>query len=225
MQLIPVFCDPLYKSSGCCALIKKVTTHLKEQIEAYHDRHGFYPEVVIGDQIYGSRENRRYLKSRGIRFSGKKLGRPVQITAENRQEVAAEKKRRKSEQGRRNRIEGRFGVGRRRYGLGRVRTRLQETSETTICMTFFAMSIAAYLAACFVQKMMQWWRLQATRPPRAGAGSPGRSPRSPAFAAVRTLRAVSAQSTASPSLKKTGSGTPQVRWRLMHQSGRASTVP
>jgi hypothetical protein len=136
-------------------------THLKEQIEAYHDRHGFYPEVVIGDQIYGSRENRRYLKSRGIRFSGKKLGRPVQITAENRQEVAAEKKRRKSEQGRRNRIEGRFGVGRRRYGLGRVRTRLQETSETTICMTFFAMSIAAYLAACFVQKMMQWWRLQA----------------------------------------------------------------
>jgi hypothetical protein len=136
-------------------------THLKEQVEAYHERYGFYPEVVISDQIYGSRENRRYLKSRGIRFSGKKLGRPVQITAENREELAAEKKRRKSEQGRRNWIEGRFGVGRRRYGLGRVRTRLQETSETTICMAFFAMSIAAYLAACFVQIMMQWWRLQA----------------------------------------------------------------
>ncbi|TVM01707.1 MAG: hypothetical protein CV087_10510, partial [Candidatus Brocadia sp. WS118] len=69
--------------------------------------------------------------------------------------------RRKSEQCRRNHIEGRFGVGRRRYGLGRVRTRLEETSETTICMAFFAMSIAAYLAACFVQKLMQWWRLQA----------------------------------------------------------------
>ncbi|MFR4437456.1 MAG: hypothetical protein ACLT8C_07260 [Akkermansia muciniphila] len=27
------------------------------------------------------------------------------------------------------------------------------------------------------------------------------------------------------SSKKTGSGTPQVRWREMHQSGLASTVP
>lgn len=135
-------------------------THLKDQVEAYRERHGFYPEVVITDQIYGTRENRGYLKSREIRFSGKQLGRPVQVTAENREELAAEKKRRKSEQRRRSRIEGSFGVGRKRYGLGRVRTRLKETSETTICMAFFAMSIAAYLAACFVQKMKQWWRLK-----------------------------------------------------------------
>lgn len=135
-------------------------TYLKDQVEAYRERHGFYPEAVISDQIYGTRENRRYLQARGIRFSGKKLGRPVQVTAENRKELAAEKKRRKSEQRRRNRIEGSFGVGRRRYGLGRVRTRLKETSETTICMTFFAMSIAAYLAVCFVRKMKQWWDLQ-----------------------------------------------------------------
>jgi hypothetical protein len=135
-------------------------THLKDQVEAYRERYGFYPEVVITDQIYGTRENRSYLKSRGIRFSGKKLGRPVQVTVENREELAAENKRRKSEQRRRNRIEGSFGVGRRRYGLGRVRTRLEATSETTICMAFFAMSIAAYLAACFVQKMKQWWRLK-----------------------------------------------------------------
>jgi transposase, IS5 family len=135
-------------------------THLKQQVEAYRERHGFYPEAVISDQIYGTRENRRYLKSRGIRYSGKKLGRPVQITAENREELAKEKKRRKSEQLRRNYIEGCFGVGRRRYGLGQVRTRLEETSETTICMAFFAMSIAAYLAACFVSFMKLWWRRQ-----------------------------------------------------------------
>jgi len=134
-------------------------THLKEQVEAYRKRYGFYPEVVIGDTIYGNRENRRYLQSLGIRFSGKSLGRPVQITVENKKELAAQKKRRQAEQRRRNRIEGSFGVGRRRYGLGRVRTRLEDTSETTICMTFFAMSIAAYLAAyfaCFVQNLKLW---------------------------------------------------------------------
>jgi len=124
-------------------------TYLKQQVEAYRKRYGFYPKVVIGDAIYGNRENRRYLKSLGIRFSGKSLGRPVQITVENKKEIAAERKRRQSEQRRRNRIEGSFGIGRRRYGLGRVRTRLAATSETTICMAFFAMSIAAYLAAYF----------------------------------------------------------------------------
>ena len=124
-------------------------THLQRQVEAYRKRYGYYPEVVIGDTIYGNRENRRYLKSLGIRFSGKSLGRPVQRRAENQKELAAQKKRRQAEARRRNRIEGSFGVGRRRYGLGRVRTRLEQTSETTICMAFFAMSIAAYLAAYF----------------------------------------------------------------------------
>ncbi|MHC4752723.1 MAG: IS5 family transposase [Planctomycetota bacterium] len=133
-------------------------TYLAEQVAAYRKRHRFYPEVVIGDTIYGSHKNRQYLKSLGIRFSGKQLGRPVQVTPENRQQLASEKKQRKQEQCRRNRIEGCFGLGRRRYGLGRVRTRLEETSETSICMAFFAMSVAAYLAAYFVRKAKLWWR-------------------------------------------------------------------
>jgi hypothetical protein len=41
-----------------------------------------------------------------------------------------------------------------------------------------------------------------------------------------TLEASSEERMAEPfSSKKTGSGTPQVRWREMHQSGRDSTVP
>jgi hypothetical protein len=133
---------------------------LPDQVETYRQRYGCYPEVVITDQLYGTRENRGYLKSRGIRYAGRKLGRPVKVTVENRQQLAEEKKRRKSEQRRRNRIEGSFGVGRRRYGLGRVRTRLAETSETTICMAYFAMGIAAYLAACFVRQIRKWCRVQ-----------------------------------------------------------------
>jgi hypothetical protein len=44
------------------------------------------PESVLADTIYGSRDNRRYLKGRGIRFAGKPLGRPKKVTEENREE-------------------------------------------------------------------------------------------------------------------------------------------
>lgn len=150
---------------------------LPAQVEAYRKRYGCYPEVVIGDTIYGNHDNRGYLKERGIRFSGRKLGRPVQETEDNRELLAAEKQQRKQEQRRRNRIEGCFGVGRRRYGLGRVRTRLAETSETSICMAFFVMSIAAFLAACFARYLKLWWRVKTAfkaiiRPMAALSGHP-----------------------------------------------------
>ena len=49
---------------------------LPAQVEAYKDFHGYYPEVVLGDTLYGSRENRICLADRHIRFAGKALGRP-----------------------------------------------------------------------------------------------------------------------------------------------------
>ena len=49
---------------------------LVEQIEAYHRRFGHDPASVHVDQIYRTRENRRYCASRGIRLSGPPLGRP-----------------------------------------------------------------------------------------------------------------------------------------------------
>ena len=44
---------------------------LESQVEAYRSRYGVYPEVVLGDPLYGTRDNRRYLNSKGIRFAGK----------------------------------------------------------------------------------------------------------------------------------------------------------
>ena len=35
---------------------------LKSQVEAYCRRHGHYPEAVLGAPVYGTQENRRYLK-------------------------------------------------------------------------------------------------------------------------------------------------------------------
>jgi len=44
------------------------------QVEAYKKRIGFYPDAVHADGIYGTRDNRKWLKDHGIRFAGKRLG-------------------------------------------------------------------------------------------------------------------------------------------------------
>jgi hypothetical protein len=49
---------------------------LKEQIELYHSRFGFYPQSVHADNIYRNRENRKFCKKHGIRLLGPALGRP-----------------------------------------------------------------------------------------------------------------------------------------------------
>jgi transposase, IS5 family len=35
---------------------------LASQVEAFRDRHGYYPERVLADPLYGTRANRDYLK-------------------------------------------------------------------------------------------------------------------------------------------------------------------
>ncbi len=48
---------------------------LIEQIERFKKLNGHYPEVVLTDQIYLNRENRKFLKDNNIRHTGKPLGR------------------------------------------------------------------------------------------------------------------------------------------------------
>ncbi|MDZ4107239.1 MAG: hypothetical protein U1D41_13990 [Nitrosomonas sp.] len=59
------------------------------QVEAYKKRYGYYPEVVIADTLYSSRDNRSYLERKHIRFSGKPLGRPPKSTPENKDEISS----------------------------------------------------------------------------------------------------------------------------------------
>ena len=112
------------------------STDLKKQVEDFKQANGHYPEVVIVDKIYGTRENRSWLKERGIRFSGKPLGRP-------RKEVLSpyQKRKQKIEQGLRNEIEGKFGQGKNAYDLNRVRTRTAKTSESWIACIVFVMNL------------------------------------------------------------------------------------
>ena len=55
------------------------STCLIEAVERFKDHTGYYPERVLADQIYRTRENKSYGKEHGIRLSGSKLGRPSAI--------------------------------------------------------------------------------------------------------------------------------------------------
>ena len=123
------------------------------QVESYYERYGFYPEIVITDKIYGNKKNREYLKSKGIRYSGKPLGRPPELTRH-------EKRQLKREAGFRSRIEGKFGEGKRKYDLGLVKTKTMDTSESWIAAVFFVMNLAHWLRldffALFFKPIFSW---------------------------------------------------------------------
>lgn len=120
------------------------STTLMDVIEKYRSRMGFYPAVVQADQIYRTRENRRFCKQHGIRLSGPALGRKPKNgpTSEDRQ-VA------KQDTGERNAIEGKFGEGKRKYGLGCIRARLAKTSESVITLQLLVMNLERRLRVLF----------------------------------------------------------------------------
>ena len=118
---------------------------LKGQVESYKGRYGVYPEAVLVDTLYGSRENRKYLKAKGIRFSGKPLGRTPKVTDENREQLKAQKKQRREDYRQRIPIEGKFGQGKNGYGLSYIRAKTKDTSEAWIKSIFLVMNLVALL--------------------------------------------------------------------------------
>lgn len=110
-------------------------TTLQESVENYKSRFGVYPEAVLADKIYRTRENLAYCKLHGIRLSGPKLGRSSKDEDKSLAQLS------KQDSSERNAIEGKFGEGKRRYGLGLIRARLQETSETVVALPFLIMNL------------------------------------------------------------------------------------
>jgi hypothetical protein len=74
-----------------------LTQDLETQVENYKSRYGCYPEVVLADGIYGTGENRKFLKAKGIRFGGKPLGRPKKQTELNAEEIKQARVQRKQD--------------------------------------------------------------------------------------------------------------------------------
>ena len=112
-------------------------TKLEDSIAAFEKRFGRLPEYVAMDQIYGSRENRAYLKEKEIRPSVKPLGRPKK----DDEVSTAEERWRKKKQRERNRIEGAIGNSKNYHDLGLVRAKTSKTEKSWIQMALLSRNI------------------------------------------------------------------------------------
>jgi hypothetical protein len=124
------------------------------QVKAYKKRFGFYPKSVYADGIYGTRDNRRWLKDHGIRFAGKPLGRPKKVTDENRAEISQLKRQRREDERNRIPVEGKFGQGKNGYRLNQIRARLASTSEAWVRSIFLVMNLMALLRFLLPDRQM-----------------------------------------------------------------------
>jgi hypothetical protein len=120
--------------------------YLEAGAEEYRSIFGFYPAKIVGDKAFGTRDNRDYCKSRGIKLSGPKLGRKSEETKE------AERRQVREDGRKRNAIEGSYGVSKRKYGLDLIMAKLPETAKTEISFGFF------------VKNMEYMKRVKATEP-------------------------------------------------------------
>ena len=116
------------------------STDLKLQVETYRVTFGHYPELLLADQIYLNRENRKWLNERGIRIVGKPLGRPPKQNL-----TAYQKRKLKKERNQRNLIEGKFGQAKNAYGLSNIQAKRSDTSESWIGAIFFIMNLGTLL--------------------------------------------------------------------------------
>jgi len=133
------------------------TTTLIDSIERYRKREGFYPERILADKIYRTRESLSFCKANGIRMSGPKLGRPPKDQQEYRKQCLIER----AEAGERNAVEGEFGTGKRRYNMDRLSMRLKESSEVQIHLIFLSMNIWKRLKAFSSQILRRlFWALR-----------------------------------------------------------------
>ena len=113
---------------------------LMASVERYKAKYGYYPEAVLADQLYRNRKNLAYCNERGIRLSGPRLGRPPK----DEKKTKAHKKLTYQDSCERNEVEGKFGVAKRKFSLDCLKTKLKETSETIIGLTFFTMNLKSF---------------------------------------------------------------------------------
>jgi hypothetical protein len=109
---------------------------LIESIRLFIERFGKKPEEMIGDGIYGNRDNRRFLKDEGIESTLKPLGRKTKT-----QEYQKKKRWIKKKQRIRNQIEGFIGHAKEHFGLDRIRYKIDGGAEIWIRMGLLAMNL------------------------------------------------------------------------------------
>ena len=91
----------------------KYMDSLKKAEERYRKRTGHYPMRILADQIYQTRDNRKFCKEHGIRLSGPKLGRPSETAKQDKETEYQDNVDRIG-------VERAFSICKRCYGMGLI---------------------------------------------------------------------------------------------------------
>ena len=110
------------------------STGLQDMIEQYRKRTGHYPERVLADKIYRTRDNLSYCKQHSIRLSGPALGRP-------KKDAEIDKKQNYIDECERIEVERKFSLAKRKCGMGMIVTRLKETTCHSIAMSVLLLNM------------------------------------------------------------------------------------
>lgn len=127
-----------------CARMEKISfdpynesTILKETLERYKERTGHYPERILVDKIYRTRENRNFCLEHNIRMSGANLGRSgkkkVQTSKTEYQDNID-----------RIEVERFFSNGKRCNGMGLIVTRLSSTVLGSIALSVLVTNLFSH---------------------------------------------------------------------------------
>lgn len=103
-------------------------------IERYRQRTGVYPQRVLVDQIYRTRENRRYCHDKHIRISGPELGRPAKHRQQNLKIEHQDERDR-------TQIERDFSLSKRCYSLGKLKAKLKKTNLTQVGLSILCVNL------------------------------------------------------------------------------------
>ena len=113
---------------------------LKAVVIQYRRRNGCYPKAVLADQIYQTRENKKFCNQHDILLSGLPLGRRKKGVTDTKL-----KRQMYRDSCERNAIEGRNGTGKRRFGLDLIMSKLDETAKTEAALNILAMNASRRL--------------------------------------------------------------------------------
>ncbi len=111
------------------------STVFVDAMERYKERTGHYPKRVLVDQIYRTRDNRRFCKDNHITMSGPRLGRPAKDKNSSREEYQDNVDRIE--------VERFFSTGKRCNGAGLIMTKLEETTLSSIALSVLVTNLFA----------------------------------------------------------------------------------
>lgn len=106
-------------------------------VESYKKLHGYYPELVQVDKIYGTNKNRKWCRKRNIRMTVVKKGNQPEQTQ-------YEKRKQRKEFNERNEVEGKIGQAKQSYGMNNIKAKLSRTSHSWIGLIIFVTNLTTF---------------------------------------------------------------------------------